>query len=107
MIVCRIVGLLLLLAAAAVVGWELWLWSATGSLRLRTGGELWFQLDAASLNGFQVLVQRHLDWPAVWDGWVVPVLSWPAWLLLLVPALALLVLCRSRKRRRRYWFIDK
>lgn len=105
MIVCRIVGSLLFLAALAVVGWELWEWNATGELRLRTGGEMWFQLDAASLNGFQVLVQRHLEWPAVWDDWIVPVLSWPAWLLLLAPALVMIVLCRSR--RRRYWFIDK
>lgn len=105
MIVCKLVGWTLLAAALAVIGWELWSWWETGALNARTAGELWFQLDVSSLNGFQVLIQRHLEWPSLWDDWIVPVLSWPAWLLLLVPALVLTVLCRNRKRR--YWFLDK
>lgn len=105
MIVCRLLGWLLLLAAVGVAGWDLWLWIANGVLRLRSGGELWFQLHAASLNGFQVLVQRHLDWPALWDGWIVPILTWPAVVLLLILGVLVSLLCRAR--RRRYWFMEK
>ncbi len=50
-----------------------------------SAGELWFRLDAASLNLVQALVQRYLT-PALWDPAIVTLLQWPAWLVAAIPA---------------------
>jgi hypothetical protein len=42
-------------------------------------GALWINLHGYSLGQFQVLVQRTLGLPDLWDGYLVPVLKAPAW----------------------------
>ena len=76
------------------VGWMLTLIGALGAvlaiLLTATGqsfsiavGQLWFDLDANSLNGAQAGVQRYL-WPPLWDAIVVPALQLSIWLVLFV-----------------------
>ncbi len=62
--------------AALALGLGLWL---SGAEITRPAGELWFALDSGSLNGLQVLIQRHLRLPDLWDGGIVPLLNRPAW----------------------------
>lgn len=42
-------------------------------------GSVWIKFNAYSLGQFQVLVQRTLGMPDLWDKYVVPVLKAPAW----------------------------
>lgn len=71
----------------------------TGSFRLVAAGELWYRLDAGSLNLLQSVVQRYISvW--VWDTIFVPVLLAPALVVLFVPSAILLLLTRKRKRQR-------
>jgi len=42
-------------------------------------GAVWIKFHAYSLGQFQVLVQRTLGFPDLWDDYLVPVLRAPAW----------------------------
>jgi hypothetical protein len=55
-------------------------------------GVVWLKFDGYSLGQFQVLVQRTLGLPDIWDKYVVPVLRAPAWQgMIAVAALAFLL----------------
>ncbi len=77
MIIGRILGRILILAALAIGGLGLWLWVA-GADMTAVAGELWFERSAASLNRTQSIVQRYLH-PALWDAAFVPLLKRPAY----------------------------
>ena len=69
-------------------------------------GKVWFDLHLESLNLTQVVIQRHLKLPFIWDEWVVPMLQQPAWLVMAyltagLLILALLCLRIGRRKRRR------
>jgi hypothetical protein len=86
-LVARLIGLVLLLAAVAVVAVDL----AAGAGPLGTdAGALWYRIHPYSLGLAQVVVQRHLL-PELWDPGIVTVLLWPAALVLAVPGLILLL----------------
>ena len=86
-LVVRLIGLALLLAAAAVVAVDL----AAGAGPLGTdAGALWYRIHPDSLGLAQVAVQRHLL-PDLWDPGIVTVLLWPAAIVLGVPGLILLL----------------
>jgi hypothetical protein len=53
-------------------------------------GQLWFQLDVASLNFTQAITQRYIH-PLLWDPVAVTILLLPAVLVFWVPGLALIV----------------
>ena len=99
MIVGRVLGWILVLAALAVAGWDAFAWYETDAFRLHALGEVWYRLAPGSLNLVQAIVQRYLH-PDLWDPVAVTVLLWPG-VVLGVPGLALLYLFR---RRRRAWF---
>lgn len=86
---------LLLLAAATGVAQLLMIWAA-GGYRPVSLGSVWYNLHANSLVGFQALVEQNIG-SAAW----LPVqflLTQPAFLVLLVPGLLLLLACRPRQR---------
>ena len=88
-------SVLLLLAAATGVAQLLMIWAA-GRYRPVSLGSIWFNLHAKSLIGFQALVENNLGPPA----WM-PIqflLTQPAFLLLLLPGLLLVLSCRPRQR---------
>ena len=70
-------------------------------------GQLWFQVDSASLNSTQAFIQRYIH-AGLWDSVIVPLLNRPAW-----EAVAIVVLCLAlvggllsslgNNRRRRYF----
>jgi hypothetical protein len=89
-------GWLLVLLALADLGHEVLLAFRTGSYGMISIGEIWFNLDVASLNLVQAVIQRYVS-PALWDPVLVSVLSWPAWSLLGGPGAALVLLFSGRR----------
>jgi len=101
-----ILGLLLLLAAAGALGRDLWLWlgaeAADGAgFRLHALGNLWAALHRESLLLLQPAIERHVA-PWLWEDLVFPLLQAPAAIVLGLPGLLLLRLCRPRRSRRFY-----
>lgn len=95
----RALGWILLFAGLAVLVDDSITALQTGSFRLVAAGELWYRLDAGSLNLLQSVIQRYVSsW--TWDQIFVPVLLAPALVVLLVPSVILLLLTRKRKRPR-------
>jgi hypothetical protein len=97
LIVLRVIGGLLLLLAAAALGWDVYRYAVGGPFRLSAGGELWYALHPGSLNLVQAGIQRNL-WPELWDPGLVTVLLWPAAAVLGVLGLVLFLLGARRRR---------
>ena len=105
MVVLRLVGWLLIVAAIAVLLGEAWAWHQTGAWRWTPAGKLWFDLDRYSLNLAQAAIERHVArW--LWFPVISTVLLWPAAAVLGVPGIVLLLIGRRRPplRRRRIFF---
>ncbi len=100
MLIGRIIGWLLVLAALVMLGRDLIGWLDTRHLSLVAAGDLWYQVDPNSLLLAQPAIQRHVA-PWLWDPVIETILLCPAMLVLGVPGLALLWVCRRRDRRRR------
>lgn len=104
----RFVGRLLVLIGLlfALLGAGLWLSGADITV---PAGQLWFQMDSASLNTTQSFIQRYIH-PGLWDGVIVPLLQRPAWeaVAILVLAFALVsgLLASIGRRRRRLFYND-
>ncbi|WP_425406739.1 hypothetical protein [Hwanghaeella sp.] len=109
MVVLRIVQWLFFLLAFVFLGLGIWLWLA-GEDITKAAGALWYALDVSSLNLAQVIVQRHLHLPALWDDAIVPyLLQRPAWESILWLFIGLMVLgglvsLIARRPRRRHSF---
>jgi hypothetical protein len=100
MIIGRIIGWLLVLAALVVLVADLIGWLDTHHLAFAAAGQLWFEVSPSTLELAQPAIQRHLA-PWLWDPVLQTILLWPAVLVLGVPGAALLWLFRPRDRRRR------
>ena len=100
MLIRRILGWLLVLAALLIAASEIHAWLGQGSYHRFAVGELWYKASPSSLNLFQAVVQRYIE-PALWDAVVRPFLLVPAWAVLGVPGGLLLLLGRRHARRRR------
>ncbi|MYE01312.1 MAG: hypothetical protein F4Y03_08520 [Alphaproteobacteria bacterium] len=97
MIVCRLVALLFACGALIALGGDVWQAAASGEWQPQALGQVWFQLDAGSLNLLQAVVQRYLH-PWLWDPVIVQVLLWPAWVVPGALAALLFLICRRRHR---------
>jgi hypothetical protein len=99
LVVLRVIGWLLLLAALIALGWDFFNWFHEGHWTATPMGKLWYQLSPGSLNLMQAVIERHV-WKTLWDPIILTVLLQPVWLVLGIPGLLLALLARSRKRRR-------
>ena len=88
--IVQLLGRLFNLLAFADFSLGIWLWISGHDITLPIG-QFWYQLDAASLNFFQVIIQRYIFAP-IWDAAVVPLLLRPTWEILLFLFLFLLIL---------------
>jgi len=66
-----------------------------GALDIISLGELWYGLDAPSLNLAQSFVQRYIS-PWVWDPAIIAVLQRPTWALPFIICLLLVIWRRLR-----------
>ncbi len=73
----RIIGLILFIGGAVVLGADLWRLATTEELFVTAVGDLWFSVHPASLNLLQAGLERHV-WPPLWDPVTTTVLLWPA-----------------------------
>ena len=100
MIVGRTIGWFFLAAAAAALVWDVVVWVDAGAFPATLLGQHWYDLDSASLGGFQVLIERYI-WQSLWQP-----LSWtlqrPTWLVFGIAGLALVLGFARRRRRRRH-----
>lgn len=94
-----IAGWIFALAAVAAAGWALAV-AGPGGIFQRPLGELWFKLDAGSLNLVQAVIERYI-WPPLWEFVASPILRTPAVVAFAAPAALFLVLCFLRRLRRR------
>ena len=100
MVVGRVVGWLLIVLAVATAGHEAIASLDRGAYDRLAFGELWAKIDIASLNLIQAVVQRYV-WVWLWDGVILNLLLLPAWAVLSVPGILLVLGFRVREGRRR------
>ena len=74
MIVGRIIGWIVFVAALPVLATDVLLWTETGYWLPLQLGQLWYKLDQSSLSLVQALVVRYLD-PYGWDPVMITVLA--------------------------------
>ena len=99
MLIFRLIGYLLALAGLGFLIVDGARSIAAGELILTKFGQSWFDLDSASLNGAQALVQRYLH-PYIWDPIIQTVLQWPTFAVALGLSLLFVVIGRPRRRGR-------
>lgn len=104
--VLRVIGNVFVILAMAALGVGVWLWLSGRDLA-QAAGQIWYDLDKASLNLIQAVVQRYVH-PAVWDSVFVPWLLMPGWRALAVLAIGclaiggLLLFAATRRPRRTF-----
>ena len=99
----RVIGWIFVLLAAVAAGADYMAAGATG-FRLRDVGEVWFLLHRDSLQLAQPAIERHIS-QALWDPYIVTLLTWPLALVLLGIGVFFLLLSRlifGRKVERIY-----
>ena len=94
-----LLGWVLVAASAAVIAWEIVARDPEKGFQLRAAGEMWYRIDAGSLNLVQAVIERYL-WPPLWDPVLSSLLHLPALVIPAVPGLLLVLLCHGPFRRR-------
>src|ERR1700730_2358660 len=94
----RLIGWIIFLAGVSVLAWDVKGWVDTGHWAPIAVGQLWYDLDRASLNLVQAVVQRYLH-PFLWDPVIVTILL--CWAFAVLMVLGLLILALSGRRARR------
>jgi hypothetical protein len=100
-IILRVIGWLLILAALVLLGRDVYGWLAAGHWKATLAGEVWHSLSPNSLALLQPAIERHI-WPPLWHHVVLPILIQPAWLVLGILGVLLLIIPRRARKRRRF-----
>jgi len=98
-IVLRVIGWLLIVAALFALGWDIFLWIHNGRMAFTPTGAAWYHVSPGTLNLLQAVIERHI-WKTLWNPLILTVLLQPLWLVLGIPGLLLAFIARARKRRR-------
>lgn len=98
--ILKIIGLVFLALAVITAILDMTRSIANSSLTITALGQEWFSFHSASLNNFQVAVQRHLGIPWIWENVIQNILLLPSWAVFFV--LALLFLWAGRRPERRW-----
>lgn len=102
---CRLIGWLLLACALVMGALEAVRSLPEGRWLPYSLGEAWSSISANSLVGFGSLIENRVS-PDLWVEVLLPLLNLSLWLVLLVPGVIMLALCRRRRRglsgRRRF-----
>ena len=98
----RFIGYGFVILALAALGYEAAQAVANNGWQFFALGELWFKLDAHSLNISQSAIQRYIS-PWFWEPIITSVLLCPCWSIFGGLGLILIWLGRKSLRRKR-WF---
>ncbi|MEM9332888.1 MAG: hypothetical protein AAGA53_16320 [Pseudomonadota bacterium] len=98
-LIAKLTGMLFLVLAVITAVLDLTRTIANSSLTMTALGEEWFKFNSASLNSFQVGIERHLGLPWLWSSVVQNILLLPSWVVFFVLALLILWLARRPERR--------
>ena len=96
--ILRILGLVLVFFACALLGRDGLASLSDGQLSLLPLGELWFNLSPGSLNALQAGIERNLS-VTLWDSVITPILQAPAFVYPMALGLILLLLSLRRGSR--------
>ncbi|HEY2890875.1 MAG TPA: hypothetical protein VGJ31_09620 [Dongiaceae bacterium] len=99
MVVLRVIGWLLIVAALLALGWDLFFWIHSGQFEFQSAEAAWHGVSPGSMDRIQALIENHL-WKTLWNPVIETVLRLPLWLVLGIPGLLLAFLARTRRRRR-------
>ncbi len=99
MVVLRVIGWLLIVAALLALGWDIFFWIHDGHFGFQPAGAAWYRVSPGSMNLIQALIENHI-WKTLWNPVIETVLRLPLWLVLGIPGLLLAFIARTRKRRR-------
>ena len=99
MVVLRVIGWLLIVAALLALGWDIFFWIHDGHMAFTPAGAAWYRVSPGSLNLTQAVIERHI-WKTLWNPLILTVLLQPLCLVLGIPGLLLAFIARARKRRR-------
>jgi hypothetical protein len=92
----RLIGVIVLAAGFILVVYDGAKSIADSRIYVYKLGQLWTDIHAASLQNVQAKVQENLP-AAVWDPAITTLLDQPAWLVLGVIGIVLILLGRKRK----------
>jgi hypothetical protein len=95
-LILRLVGAVLVLASLWPLLRETAMALAGPGHRFIPLGQLWFELDPASLNMLQAGIQRCIA-PWLWEDVIQPFFTWPAWPVLIGTGLTLILIGRPRR----------
>ena len=98
----RFIGYGFIILALAALGYEAAQALANDGWQIFALGELWFKLDAQSINISQSGIQRYIS-PWVWEPMITSILLCPCWSIFGGLGLILIWLGRKSLRRKR-WF---
>ncbi|MBT5267794.1 MAG: hypothetical protein HOL85_23400 [Rhodospirillaceae bacterium] len=96
----RIIGWILVAAAVGVLVRDLYAWATGGAMMMTDTGQLWFSLHRDSLQLAEPAIARHVH-PYLWHPIITSVLLTPAFVVLGVMGLLLILVTRGRNRGRK------
>ncbi len=99
MVIGRLIGWLLVFGALAAAVFEVSVVFGGAPWHPVALGELWYGIDAGSLNAAQAGIQRYVA-PWLWEPVITTVLLWPVWAVFGVSGVLLVWACRRRRRAR-------
>ena len=94
----RLIGWIIFLAGVSVLVRDALVWIDTKHWAPIALGQLWYDLNRASLNLVQAVVQRYIH-PFLWDPVIVSILLCWAFVVLMVLGVLLLIIFRRRNAR--------
>lgn len=98
MAVLRVIGWLLLLSGIAALGFDVWIGFSQGGEVPLAMGELWQHLLPNSFSFFHSLIIDHNVWAPLADG-IGTLLAFPAWIVLGLPGVLLLLITGFRRKK--------
>ncbi len=111
-LISGLIGLFFSLFGIMMLVFEVMVWVPDSARANQVLGQVWFQHDpffsifqSHSIQLAQVIAERKLQWPALWNPGVTTILNWPSCMALLVLGISsliiggiFLVLAKGRRR---------
>ena len=94
-----VLGLVFSLFGIMMLVFEVMVWIPDAERANQVLGRVWFEHDpffslfqSHSIQLAQVIAERKLQWPTLWNPGITTILNWPSWMALLILGISGLVL---------------